>query len=219
MAGGKLVGTGLFPDPPTVETKLIDVIDHIPPFTVVCLAAPIGLPDRPIAHGRQCERDARRVLGWPRLGAVLSAPAVNVAELARSYDEAIHLNGGKLSPVTWGRIRHIREVREVIQSHIQRSVYEVHPELSFHQLNGDAPLVHSKHTPEGLKEREELLVRRLQGLEARLEAGWPKGSNRTNLLDALACLWTARRVAARAAVRIPENPEWNKDGLRMELTR
>lgn len=32
-------------------------------------------------------------------------------------------------------------------------------------------------------------------------------------------LWTARRIAARAVSRLPENPEWNEDGLRMELVR
>lgn len=217
MCGGKLVGTGLFPEPPAVEKELVDVVDHVPPYTVICLAAPIGLLDKPVAHGRQAERDARRVLGWPRLGAILSAPTIAVAERARDYDDAARLNGGTLSPVTWGRIKRIREVREVVQSHTQRHVYEVHPELSFHQLNGDVPLAHSKRTPEGLEERQKLLVRRFQGMETRLEAGWPRGATQANLLDGFAALWTARRVAARAATRLPESPEWNSDGLRMEL--
>ena len=219
VAGGKLVGTGLFPEPPYVERKLVDVVDHIPAYTVICLAAPIGLPDQPTEHGRLCEREARRVLGWPRLGAILSSPTIAAARQAGTYEDARRLNGGSLSPVTWGRIRHIREVREVVQSHIQRNVHEVHAELSFHQLNGDAPLAHSKRTDEGLQEREELLLRRVQGLGARLEAGWPKGSTRANLLDALSVLWTARRVVAKAAVRLPQDPEWNSDGLRMELLR
>lgn len=219
IVGGKLVGTGLFPEPAFIEKQLIEVVDHIPQYSIICLAAPIGLPDRPTAKGRKCEREARRVLGWPRLGAVLSAPAIAVAQRAADYDGAVQLNGGKLSPVVWGQMRHIREVREVVQSHVQRNVYEVHPELSFHQLNGDQPLVHGKRTPEGLKEREELLIRRLQGLENRLGDRSPKGATRANLLDACAALWTARRVAAKAAARMPETPEWNADGLRMEFVR
>ena len=217
VAGGKLVGTGLFPEPPFVQKKLIEVVDHVPPYSVICLAAPIGLPDAPVEHGRLAERDARQVLGWPRLGAILSAPTVAVAERARNYDDAARLNGGTLSPVTWGRIKRIREVREVVQSHTQRHVYEVHPELSFHQLNGDQPLIFSKRTPEGMKERENLLVRRFQGMDTRLEAGHPRGATYANLLDGFAALWTARRVAAKAANRIPQNPEWNGEGLRMEL--
>lgn len=219
VASGKLVGTGLFPEPASVEKNLLDVVDHVPSYTVICLAMPVGLPDLPIKHGRVCEREARKLLGWPRLGAILSAPALAVAERAKSYDDAVRLNDGHLSPVTWGRIRRIREVRDVVQSHHQRNVYEVHSELSFHQLNGDKPLVYGKSTPEGLKEREELLVRRFQGLDSRLEAGWPRGATKANLLDSLAALWTCRRVVARAATRIPESPEWNRDGLRMEIVR
>jgi predicted RNase H-like nuclease len=219
VAGGKLVGTGLFPETAFVEKRLVEIVDHIPQYSIICLAAPIGLPDEPAARGRECDREARHVLGWPRLGAILSAPALPVAQRATTYDDAARLNGGKLSPVTWGQMKRIREVREVVQSHVQRNVYEVHPELSFYQLNGDAALRHGKHTPEGQKEREELLVRRFQGLANRLDDERPRGATQANLLDACAALWTARRVAAKASARLPKSPEWNADGLRMELVR
>jgi len=39
------------------------------------------------------------------------------------------------------------------------------------------------------------------------------------VLDACVDLWTARRIAARAVARLPEVPEWNEDGLRMEFVR
>jgi predicted RNase H-like nuclease len=39
------------------------------------------------------------------------------------------------------------------------------------------------------------------------------------MLDVTAFLWTARRVFAKAATRIPEDPEWDELGLRMELVR
>ena len=219
VAGGKLVGTGLFPEPPFVTKKLVDVIDAVPAYTVIALASPIGLPDKPTARGRRCEHEARKILGWPRLGAIVSAPALPVALKAKKYDDAVALNGGRLSRISWGQIKHIREVRDVVQSHIQRNVYEVHPELSLHQLNGDESLTYSKRTKEGLKEREEILVAKMQNLAGRVEADPPRGSTRANVLDAFAVLWTARRIAARAATRVPESPEWNADGLRMELTR
>ena len=217
VAGGKLVGTGLFPDEPFVAKGLIDVIDAVPSYSITALAAPIGLPDKPTARGRQCEQEARRILGWPRLGAITSTPALPVAERAKNFDQAVALNGGRLSRVTWGQIKHIREVRSAVQSHIQRNVYEVHPELSFHQLNGDRSLIFGKRTPEGQKERAEILVTRMQNLATRISADPPRGATRPNVLDAYAALWTARRIAARAATRLPENPEWNADGLRMEL--
>jgi predicted RNase H-like nuclease len=219
VAAGKLVGTGLFPEPPFVTKKLVDVIDAVPAYTVVALASPIGLPDKPTGRGRRCEQEARKVLGWPRLGAIISAPALPVAQKAKKYDDAVDLNGGRLNRISWGQIRHIREVRDLVQSHIQRNVYEVHPELSFHQLNGDESLTYGKRTEEGRKEREEILIARMQNLANRIDPDPPRGASRPNVLDAFAVLWTARRIAARAAVKLPERPEWNSDGLRMEITR
>ncbi len=45
------------------------------------------------------------------------------------------------------------------------------------------------------------------------------GSGRPHLLDAAAILWTARRIFAKAALRIPDDPEWDEHGLRMEIVR
>ena len=41
----------------------------------------------------------------------------------------------------------------------------------------------------------------------------------SHLLDVAAFVWTARRIFARAAVRIPDEPEWDEGGLRMEIVR
>jgi hypothetical protein len=32
-------------------------------------------------------------------------------------------------------------------------------------------------------------------------------------------LWTARRIFARAGTRLPTDPEWDEEGLRMEFVR
>jgi predicted RNase H-like nuclease len=39
------------------------------------------------------------------------------------------------------------------------------------------------------------------------------------LLDVAAFAWTARRIFAHAAIRIPADPEWDDIGLRMEMFR
>lgn len=219
LAGGRLVGVGLFPSEPVVTKKLIDIVDAVPPYTVIALAAPIGLPDKDRTHGRLCERQARKLLGWPRLGAVLNAPSREVAVRAKTYDDAARISGGQVSPITWALMRKIREVREVVQSHLQRSIYEVHPELSFYQINEDRAMRYSKRTELGRKEREDLLVRRMPNVESCLTDRALAGATYAQVLDAYAALWTARRIAAHAIVRMPEQPEWNGDGLRMELVR
>ena len=41
----------------------------------------------------------------------------------------------------------------------------------------------------------------------------------SHLLDAAAFMWTARRISARAGMRVPLDPEWDGEGLRMEIMR
>ena len=48
-------------------------------------------------------------------------------------------------------MRRFAEVAEEMQPYRQRQVFEVHPELSFYQLNDDKPMQHSKYTEEGVR--------------------------------------------------------------------
>ena len=97
----------------------------------------------------------------------------------------------------------------------------MHPELSFYQLNDDKPMQHSKYTEEGVAERRALLEQRIQGIDVTLDAAsaLPVGVTARHLLDAAADMTTARRIAARAVERLPEDPEWDEAGVRMELLR
>jgi predicted RNase H-like nuclease len=217
VAPGKLVGITLYPDEPQTVPAFRDVIDAIPSYVVIALAAPIGLPDAPHRGGRKAERDARQLLGFPHSGAIASAPARQVLG-ATTYAKALRLNGGALDIITWQHLDHIAEVNGEMQPYLQRRVFEVQPELSFFQLNDDEPLRTRKRSAAGLVERRELLLRRLPGAERVLDAALPR-VRPSHLVDACAALWTARRISARAVSRLPEDPEWNADGLRMEIIR
>lgn len=127
-------------------------------------------------------------------------------------------SGKGLSVVVRSQLDRIREVQRDVASYHQRTVYEVHPELGFFQLNEDRPLRYGKRTNLGIEERMTMLQARMPGLDRVLE-NRPPGVNIPTLLDACVDLWTARRIAARAITRLPEVPEWNEDGLRMELVR
>ena len=100
----------------------------------------------------------------------------------------------QLHVVTAALLPRYAEVAEEIAPYHQRVVYEVHPELSWYQKS------------------------RLRGAERIVDAQLP-GVKTEQLLDAAACLWTARRILARAATRIPTDPEWDSQGLRMEIVR
>ena len=210
VAPGRLQGVTLSPADPTVLPTLIDVLDYKPAYEIIALATPVGLLDEHRRGGRTCEREARRLLGPRRGAAIASAPSRS------ALAEAAGAPG--LSAVARLHLRSTREAAEQIQPYWQRTVYEVHPELSFYQLNGDQPLSSSKRTPVGRKERRDLLEARLPGVQRLLDARLP-GARDRHLIDAAACLWTARRVAGRAVQRLPDNPEWDSQGLRMEFVR
>jgi predicted RNase H-like nuclease len=80
------------------------------------------------------------------------------------------------------------------------------------------PLEFRKHSEEGLKERRTLLETKVPGIERVLDAEIP-GVRPFHLVDAAVFMWTARRIFNRAAIRIPADPEWDEQGLRMEIFR
>jgi predicted RNase H-like nuclease len=209
VVSGKLQGVSLFPEPPQVLASITDVLDSRPPYEIIALHAPIGLPGERTPGGRACDRQARKLLGTRR-GAAITAPPTR----SDVYDAS----GEGLSAVVRAQLRRIREVQRDVASYHQRSVYEVHPELGFYQLNEDTALRYGKRTHLGIEERLNLLKARMPGLERVLD-NVPDGIRLPTVLDACVDLWTARRIAARAVARLPEVPEWNEDGLRMEMVR
>ena len=66
------------------------------------------------------------------------------------------------------------------------------------------------------EERRSLLEAKLPGTERVLRER-PKGVREGKLLDALADLWTARRILARAITRLADPPAWDDDGVRMDI--
>jgi hypothetical protein len=45
----------------------------------------------------------------------------------------------------------------------------------------------------------------------------PVGAGQVHMFDAAAMLWTARRASGRAISRLPMDPEWDQEGIRVEL--
>lgn len=209
VAPGKLVGISLHPEAAYVAGNFADVVDNIPSYAVIAVAAPIGLHPHWTEHGRRCDVEARHLLGFPRLGAIASPPG------------RLDLRGSgpvKIDAVSRRYMTRIAELDEEMQPYRQRSVYSVHPELSFYQINSDQPLSYAKESVRGMRERTELVTKRMQGAD-RILAEEIEGATASQLLDAVAALWTARRIKAKAATRIPMDPEWDDEGLRVEWVR
>ena len=190
---------------------------------VVAVDIPVGLLERPVPGGRDCDREARRLLGRGRASSVFTPP-VRAALAAKSYAQARRLNGRGLNRQGFLILPKIREVDRVMTPELQGSVHEVHPELSFRAMAGRA-MRHPKKTPEGRRERLAALCRALGERRERLEAALRQAVRRhgregvamDDVLDALAAAWTAERIARGLARRIPPDPPVDARGLRMEI--
>jgi len=211
VASAKLHGATFAPEAPRVLGSFAEVLDERPSFSVIALNAPVGYIDDVHEGGRTCDRMARALLG--RRGST-----VHNAPTRASLQEEADVADDGLDAITNVLLRRYREVAAEMAPYRQRTVFEVHPELSFFQINGDVPLRWSKKTEAGMEERIALLKMRVPGSERLLEAELD-GVPMSHLLDAAAILWTARRIIARAGTRLPSDPEWDEQGLRMEFVR
>lgn len=209
---GNLQGVTLSPQQPFVGSSLAEVLDYRPCFTIVALHAPVGLPDKP-GEPRVADLAARDLLGRRRSAAV-PAPSYAVLEAA-SLDEARAIDPG-MDAVRWRLLQRARESAREVQSWRQRLVWEVNPELAFLQMNRGSPLLHRKRSQLGRGERVSLLKAKLPGVERALAAR-PAGVREERLLDACADLWAARRIKARAIARLADPPQWDRDGVRMDI--
>ena len=214
MVGARLQGITAFPTEPEVFATFAEILDYRPTYDVIAIHCHLSFPEEDTPGGRTCDKLARQLLGWPRSGAIGSPPS---RRYLRTGDLDAHAAKG-LNPFNARLMRRFAEVAEEMQPYRQRQVFEVHPELSFYQLNDDRPMQHSKYTDEGVAERRALVEARIPGVDVVLEASLP-GISPRHLLDATADMVTARRIAARAVDRLPEDPEWDEQGVRMELLR
>ncbi len=211
VASAKLHGTVFAPEEPVFVPAFIDVLDTRPTFSVIALNAPIGYLDEAVVGGRSCDKEARLILG-SRGSSIHSAP-VRV-----SAERDLELRGEHLDAITITLLPRYREVAAEITPYRQRTVYEVHSDMCFYQMNGEQPVAATKNSEKGSAERRDLLTRSLPGVDRILAADVP-GASMSHLIDAAAFLWTARRIFLHAAVRIPADPEWDETGLRMEIFR
>ena len=211
VASAKLHGSTFAPEAPRVLGKFTEVLDERPTFAVIALNAPVGYAEESQLGGRTCDRMARALLG--RRGSTVH----NAPTRASLQDDVVDVDD-RLDAITQVLLRRYREVAAEMAPYRQRTVFEVHPELSFYQINADEPLRWSKKSEAGRAERGEILRHRVPGIERVLEAEIDEVPE-THLIDSAALLSPARRIFARAGTRIPKDPEWDEQGLRMELVR
>jgi predicted RNase H-like nuclease len=203
-------------DAETVKT-LLEVLDYRPKFDAAAIFAPIGFFDEPTNPLRDCDSDAKDLIGWPRNVAVNPVPS-RAALRTGSRQEALALEPW-LTKSDLRRLKWWREAEREFQPFHQRMFFAAHPDLSYTSLNGDVPLTSSPYQQDGIRERMELLRMKMPGVEEIIIRTPPKGAAQAHVVQAAGLLWTARRAAARGMNRLPADAAWDSAGLRMELVR
>jgi predicted RNase H-like nuclease len=217
VATAKMHGATFAPEDPRVIETFVDVLDQRPAFTTIAVNGPIGYLGKFEPRGRACDQEARALLGR-RGAAVQSAPVWSQVEEEEEEEEEAHGSLVGLGAVSRKLLPRYRELAVEMAPYRQRTVYEVHPELSFYQLHDDIPMRYSKRSERGREERRALLVKKIPGAERILDARLARVPY-SHLLDVAALMWTARRIFAKASVRVPRDPQWDENGLRMEIMR
>lgn len=160
-------------------------------LAVIAIDMPIGLSDE---GPRACDQAARKLL-QPHGTRVFPAPPRVALAHIRDYDAACRASmsatGKSLSKQTWNLLPAIAEVDALADDN---RIVECHPELAFALMQGH-PVDARKKTPEGRAVRLGLLRQWLPDL------GDPAYGD--DGLDALACAWSASRVAAGSAIVVP----------------
>ena len=188
---------------------------------LIAIDIPIGLSD---SGPRACDLEARRLLGRPRASSVFPAPCRAALE-ATTYRRACGLSqrvlGVALSLECFNILPKIRQVDALMTPARQGFVREVHPELVFALLAGRGHgLVEPKRTAAGERVRLRLLRRivpRFDPGPVRARLGLSRVA-RDDVIDAVACLVAAARIAKGEARVLPDGAVFrDARGLRMEI--
>jgi predicted RNase H-like nuclease len=205
-----------------VVPRFTDVLHAARGARVIGVDMPIGLLDRAVPGGRDCDRLARRLLG-PRACCVFTPP-VRGALHAVSYRRALRANRAS-SPARLGisiecfhLFAKLREVDDVLTAEpaLVRRVIEVHPELAFRAMAGTAGGLPPKRSAPGQMLRLALLARHFPGVRAAVTPP-PRGARADDVMDAFAVCWSAARIQRRRAVRLHGRPGRDSCGLPMAI--
>lgn len=190
---------------------------------LILIDIPIGLPDRKIMS-RECDQEARRLLGWPRSSSVFPCPA-RAATDSLDYANACERNqtevGKRLSMQTFCILDKVRQVDDLLRREpaARPKMREIHPELCFWAFNGKNPMRYRKSKHDGFNERMRVLSTLYPGADrivSEILDRYPRSQvRRDDVLDALVAAITASE--SENLLVIPKFEQRDARGLRMEM--
>ena len=172
---------------------------------VIGVDIPIGLPDR---GPRKADLAARKRLG--RRAATVFITPTRAALAAADYQSALaisrEITGRGISAQAFGLARYALEV-DRLRADLAGRLFEIHPEVSFSELNGSVVL-QPKRSVAGQIIRRTLLA----DVGLNLPEGAQGRAQVDDVLDAAVVAWSAWRIHRGVARSMPKTAERFSDG-------
>ncbi len=194
------IGTGFFEPVLFLSFDLLCI--GLKDYDVIAVDMPVVLSTSP---SRFCDIQARKLLA-KRASTIFSAPPKQILA-AKTYQEANTLSktlfDKGISKQAWFLFPKIQQVQKCLKENprIANQLFECHPELSFKALNQEQVMLNSKKTKLGKMLRSQLIE---EAFEVDLERNFlntflKRDVADDDIIDAFACLWTARRLSKGGA--------------------
>ena len=197
----------------TIQSSIFSTLNHLKDFfndeahLIIGIDMPVVLSD---FIPREADQLARKLLS-KKASSVFTAPTPEMLEQP-NYERASYVSkrlfGKSMSLQSWYLFPKIKDVQTIIHdAHI--SLYEIHPELSFRAMNQEEVILESKKSKEGFEIRNALLRRHFESFDFEsIRNLYPRKDVMDNdILDAMAVLWSTKRIQANEASFLPKIPE------------
>ena len=197
----------------TIQSSIFSTLNHLKDFfndeahLIIGIDMPVVLSD---FIPREADQLARKLLS-KKASSVFTAPTPEMLEQP-NYERASYVSkrlfGKSMSLQSWYLFPKIKDVQTIIHdAHI--NLYEIHPELSFRAMNHEEVILESKKSKEGFEIRNALLRRHFESFDFEsIRNLYPRKDVMDNdILDALAVLWSTKRIQTNEASFLPKIPE------------
>jgi len=215
----------LYFQPAELKKDIQEIRDYTRGAALTLIDIPIGLKNGKTPGRRACDVEARKILG-KRAFSVFPAPQREALK-AETWEGANSINkticGKGLSKQTWGILKKIASVDSILirDVSLQSRLRETHPEVCFWSLNNRQEMKDRKKSEQGLAERLKVLARLSRNANEfynRIKSQYKvKDVSSDDIVDAMAAALTAS-LSERYGIRtLPQTPELDSHGLRMEI--
>ncbi len=201
-----------------IASTFAEVLSKTSDCKLVCVDIPIGLSDGD--KPRECDGAARELLKGRRASSVFPSP-IRPCLSAVDYETASKISfertGKKLTKQTFALMKKIHDVDGLMTPELQNRVREIHPEILFWALNGQKPIELNKKTVPGQAQRHNLLQKIFTDIDGILVQAPISGYAMDDALDAIVAAWAAGQAVIGRAKTMPETPQLDNKGLKMEM--